>query len=81
MPLGTNNITQSNANTAGFVPEVWSDEIVAAYKQNLVAANLFKKMNMKGRKGDVVHFPVAGRGSATSKTASSQVTLIRESST
>jgi len=81
MPLGTNNITQANANTAGFVPEVWSDEIVAAYKKNLVAANLFKKMNMKGRKGDVVHFPVAGRGSASSKTASSQVTLIGESST
>jgi N4-gp56 family major capsid protein len=81
MPLGTGNITQSNANTAGFVPEVWSDEIVAAYKKNLVAANLFKKMNMKGRKGDVVHFPVAGRGSASSKTASSQVTLIGESST
>jgi N4-gp56 family major capsid protein len=81
MPLGTGNITQANANTAGFVPEVWSDEIIAAYKKNLVAANLFKKMNMKGRKGDVVHFPVAGRGSASSKTASSQVTLIGESST
>ena len=42
MPLGTNNVVQSTVNTAGFIPEVWSDEIIAAYKKNLVAANLFK---------------------------------------
>ena len=81
MPLGTNHVTQSTANTAGFVPEVWSDEIIAAYKKNLVAANLIKKMSMKGKKGDVVHFPAPARGSASAKTASSQVTLIAESGT
>ena len=56
MPLGTGNVVQSTVNTAGFIPEVWSDEIIAAYKKNLVAANLFKKMSMKGKKGDVMHF-------------------------
>ncbi len=81
MALGTNHVTQSTANTAGFVPEVWSDEIIAAYKKNLVAANLIKKMSMKGKKGDVVHFPAPARGSASAKTASSQVTLIAESGT
>jgi N4-gp56 family major capsid protein len=81
MPLGTNNVVQSAVNTAGFIPEVWSDEIIAAYKKNLVAANLFKKMSMKGKKGDVMHFPSPARGSAAVKSASSQVTLIAESGT
>jgi N4-gp56 family major capsid protein len=81
MPLGTNNVVQSTVNTAGFIPEVWSDEIIAAYKKNLVAANLFKKMSMKGKKGDVMHFPSPARGSAAVKSASSQVTLIAESGT
>ena len=81
MPLGTGNVVQTTVNTAGFIPEVWSDEIIAAYKKNLVAANLFKKMSMKGKKGDVMHFPSPARGSAAVKTASSQVTLIAESGT
>ena len=46
----TNSIT--NTTAAAFIPEIWSDEIVAAYKKGLVAANLFKKMSFKGKKGD-----------------------------
>ena len=45
-----NAVVKTAVDTAGFVPEVWSDEIVAAYKKNLVAANLIKKMNFKGKK-------------------------------
>jgi len=74
MPLGTNNVTVTTAAT--FIPEVWSDEIVAAYKKNLVAANLIKKMNFKGKKGDTVHIPAPTRGDASAKAAGSQVTLI-----
>jgi len=81
MALGANHVVQSAVNSAGFIPEVWSDEIIAAYKKNLVAANLIKKMNMKGKKGDVVHFPAPARGTASAKTANSQVTLIAESGT
>jgi len=81
MALGTDHVVQTGVNTAGFVPEVWSDEIIAAYKKNLVAANLIKKMNMKGKKGDVVHFPAPARADATSKSAEAQVTLIAESGT
>ena len=81
MPLGSGHVIQTNVNTAGFIPEVWSDEIIAAYKKNLVAANLFKKMNMKGRKGDVVHFPSPDRKSAAIKSANSQVTVNAESGT
>lgn len=81
MALGTDHVLKSAVDTAGFVPEVWSDEIIAAYKKNLVAANLFKKMNFKGKKGDKVYFPAPARGSASAKTVSSQVTLIAESGT
>ena len=81
MPLGTNHVLKSAADTAGFVPEVWSDEIVAAYKKNLVAANLIKKMNFKGKKGDKVYFPRPERGAAVAKVVSSQVTLQAESGT
>ncbi len=58
-----------------FIPEIWSDEIVAAYKKNLVAANLFKKMSFVGKKGDTVHIPSPTRGVAAIKAANSQVTL------
>ena len=74
MPLGTNNVTVTTA--AKFIPEIWSDEIVAAYKKNLVLANVINKMNFRGKKGDTVHVPKPTRGSASAKVASSQVTLI-----
>jgi len=74
MGLGTNHVTKTTAAT--FIPAIWSDEIVAAYKKNLVAANLIKKMNFKGRKGDTVHVPSPTRGVASAKSASTQVTLI-----
>lgn len=74
MPLGTNNVTVTTSAT--FIPEVWSDEIIAAYKKSLVAANLIKKMNFKGKKGDTVHIPAPTRGDASAKAASTQVTLI-----
>ena len=70
----------ANATTvttaANFIPEIWSDEIVAAYKKNLVLANLVKRMNFKGKKGDTVHIPAPTRGSASAKTATNAVTLI-----
>jgi len=74
MGLGTNNVTVTTAAT--FMPDIWSDETVAAYKKNLVLANLVMKMNFKGKKGDVIHIPAPTRGSATAKAASTQVTLI-----
>ena len=69
----SNNVTVTTAAT--FIPEIWSDEIVATYKKSLVAANLIKKMNFKGKKGDTVNIPVPTRGSASAKTANAQVNL------
>lgn len=74
MALGTNHVT--NTTGATFIPEIWSDEVIAAYKANLVAANLFKKISFKGKKGDTLHIPKPTRGSASVKAAESQVTLI-----
>ena len=74
MGLGTDNVTVTTAAT--FIPEIWSDETVAAYKKNLVLANLVMKMNFKGKKGDTIHIPAPTRGSASAKAASTQVTLI-----
>jgi len=73
MALGTNHVT--NATAATFIPELWSDEIIAAYKQNLVMANLVSKMSFKGKKGDTLHIPKPTRGAASQKAASTQVTL------
>ena len=73
MALGTNHVT--NATGATFIPELWSDEIIAAYKQNLVMANLVSKMSFKGKKGDTLHIPKPTRGAAALKAASTQVTL------
>ena len=75
----TNSVTVSSAAT--FVPEIWSDEIVASYKKNLVLANLVMKMNFRGKKGDVIHIPAPTRGSASLKVATDAVTLIAASNT
>ena len=73
MALGSNHVT--NTTGASFIPEIWSDEIIAAYKKSLVAANLFKKMSFTGKKGDTIHIPSPTRGTASLKAAETQVTL------
>jgi len=74
MALGTNHVTNTTAAT--FIPEIWSDEIIAAYEKSLVLANLVNRMPMTGKKGDTLHIPKPTRGDASSKSASTQVTLI-----
>src|SRR3989304_3036823 len=83
MALGTNHILPAALDTAKFVPEIWSDEIFAAHKRNVVLAGLVRPMNVKGKKGDTINLPVPARGSASQKsiTAQAQVTLIAETGT
>jgi N4-gp56 family major capsid protein len=73
MALGTNQVTTTVANN--FIPELWSDEVIGAYKSNLVVANLVTKLSHKGKKGDTIYIPVPARGSASAKAANTQVTL------
>jgi len=69
-----NSVTNTTAAT--FLPDIWSDEIIAAYKKNLTMANLVMKMNFKGKKGDVIHIPAPTRGTASLKVSEAAVTLI-----
>ena len=73
MALGSNQVTLAVANN--FIPELWSDEVIGAYKSNLVVANLVTKLAHKGKKGDSIHIPVPARGAASVKAANTQVTL------
>jgi N4-gp56 family major capsid protein len=56
-----------NTSADKFIPEIWSDEVIAAYEKNLVLANLVKKMSMTGKKGDTIHIPKPTRGTANAK--------------
>jgi len=78
-PASNNTVTLANADK--FIPELWSDEIIAAYKQNLVLANLVNKMPMTGKKGDTLHIPKPSRGTANAKTAADTVTIQQTANT
>ena len=73
MALGTAQQTVTTA--ANFIPELWSDEVIAGYKKNLVLGNLVTKINHSGKKGDTIHIPAPVRGSANAKAANTQVVL------
>jgi hypothetical protein len=73
MAFGSDHVTKTTAST--FIPEIWSDEIIASYKKALVLANLVNKMNFRGKKGDTVHIPKPTRGQASLKVAEQMVTL------
>jgi N4-gp56 family major capsid protein len=78
---GSSTSVVTTANAATFIPELWSDEIIAAYKQNLVMANLVSKMSFKGKKGDTLHIPKPTRGSAIVKAAATAVTIQQTANT
>jgi hypothetical protein len=79
MGLGTNNTTVTNA--AVFIPALWSDEVIASFKSNLVSTDLVTVMDHVGKKGDVVYIPKGTRGTPSQKAASTQVTLIATTET
>ena len=73
-PGGSTSIV-NKTNADKFIPEIWSDEVIAAYKKNLVLANLVRKMSFKGKKGDTLHIPKPTRGVASAKVANTAVTV------
>ena len=75
----TNSIDVTDS--AVFIPEIWSIEILAAYKQNLVMAQLVSELNHVGKKGDTIHIPKPTRGVAASKAANTVVNVQAFSST
>ena len=79
MALGTNNTTTTTA--ASYIPSLWSNEIIATYKSNIVLGNLVTKINHNGKKGNTLYIPNFTRQSASSKGAGSQVTLVAPTDT
>lgn len=67
--------TVDNTSAATFIPEIWSDEVIAAYQKSLVLANLVKKISMTGKKGDTIHIPKPVRGDAHAKAENTAVTI------
>jgi len=79
VPTTGNTVTKANA--AVFIPEIWSDEIIAAYQKNLKMAPLVKKLPMSGKKGDRIHVHKPTRGAASEKGAATTVTIQQTSNT
>jgi len=73
MPLGTNNVTVTTA--ANYIPELWSMEVIAAYKANNVMRGMITLFPHNKKKGDTIHVPNFTRSLATAKAAGTQVTL------
>ena len=74
MPLGVSNTTTTTA--AVYIPQLWSDEVIATFKANIVVANLITRFDQVGKKGSVLNVPNFSRGTASAKAQGSQVTLI-----
>lgn len=80
MALGTNHFANTSSSIQEFIPELWSDDVIAAYKANLVLGGLVSKINHVGKRGDTIHIPVPTRGTANAKVVGSQVTLNQDNS-
>ena len=70
----------NNTNHATFIPEMWSDEIIAEYEKSLVMKPLVKSLKVAGKKGDTVRIPMPVRGDANAKLEETQVTLVADQS-
>lgn len=73
-PGGTASIVTS-ANLDKFIPEIWSDEVIASFKARLVMGNLVRKMPFIGKKGDTMHIPMPLRGDPYVKAPGVAVTI------
>lgn len=73
-PSETVGLTQAD----NFIPELWSDEIIASYKANLVMGQLVTNFNHVGKKGDKFNVPSPTRGAASvAPSGGTAVTLIQ----
>ncbi len=76
--FGAGNFIASTTNAAeeagAFVPEQWSNEVIAPYKNSRILAGLVTRWNFVGQFGDTIHVPTFVRGSANSKSVESVVT-------
>lgn len=65
----------NNTRLATFIPEIWSNELIAAYRANLTLQPLIRSMNFVGKKGDVVHVPKPVAGTVSQKVSGTAVSI------
>jgi N4-gp56 family major capsid protein len=73
-PSGSTTVS-GVTNSATFIPEIWSDEVIAAYQKNLKMAPLVKRMSMTGKKGDTIPVPKPLRGDSYAKAEATAVQI------
>lgn len=73
MAINTNNITTTTA--ANYIPELWSMEVIAAYKANNAMRPRVTLIPHNKKKGDTIHIPNFTRSLAVTKAANTAVTL------
>jgi len=71
----TSNATTGVTSLDKFIPELWSDEVIAAYVKSKKMSPLVRKYSMVGKKGDTIHVPKPTRGTAHAKTEGVAVTM------
>lgn len=75
MALGTNHVINADVG-AGWVPDIWNDEAIVAFKKKTVMRNLVTVISAEGKKGDVIHIPTFPTHlTSTAKAVETQVTL------
>ena len=69
-----NAVTDKTAANV-FLPEMWSDEVIASYQTNLKMVPLVKSMPVTGHKVKQIHIPKPSRGTASAKAEATAVTI------
>lgn len=64
MPVGTNHINPGNPGIEDFIPEAWSDAIIAIRDAKTVMKGLTYHVPHGANKGDVINIPMEGPGNA-----------------
>ena len=67
--MGTMNLTSA----ANFIPEIWQDEVRAAYETGLMVGKLCKKFSHKGKYGNTLQLPDISNLVANDMTAGGEV--------
>ena len=68
-------------SNSAFIPELWTDEMIAVYKVNIVMPQLVKTIPFYGVKGDTVHIPRPVRESGSAKVVETEVVLVASQAT
>jgi len=71
----TANAVTDKTSSDVFLPELWSDEVIASYKTNLKMVPLCKSMPVTGQKVKQLHIPKPERGTASKKAEATAVTI------